>query len=188
MKAWYQVKKSVFSAKECAEMIAYANKQKPVVGVVGHGGKAVEHEMRRSTVRWLSPGDVKIAAWTMRLRALWQRANAEVFGFDCQDFMELQFTEYDSADEGHYDWHEDSTWVQGERSSLFDRKLSIVVQLSKSEDYEGGELLLAGQENVGFVERGDVIVFPSFLRHKVTPVLAGVRYSLVAWVQGPRFR
>jgi PKHD-type hydroxylase len=35
---------------------------------------------------------------------------------------------------------------------------------------------------------GDALVFPSFLRHRVTPVSRGVRYSLVTWIEGPQWR
>ncbi|MEC7191643.1 MAG: 2OG-Fe(II) oxygenase [Pseudomonadota bacterium] len=37
-------------------------------------------------------------------------------------------------------------------------------------------------------KRGDVIVFPSYLHHRVKPVTKGVRYSIVAWYGGPPFK
>ena len=37
-------------------------------------------------------------------------------------------------------------------------------------------------------QKGTIIIFPSFIRHRVTPVTKGVRKSLVVWVDGPRFR
>ena len=36
--------------------------------------------------------------------------------------------------------------------------------------------------------RGSVIVFPSFVWHRVKPVTKGVRYSVVAWYGGPPFK
>jgi PKHD-type hydroxylase len=33
-----------------------------------------------------------------------------------------------------------------------------------------------------------ITLFPSWSLHRVTPVTKGTRYSLVAWVSGPRFR
>ena len=38
------------------------------------------------------------------------------------------------------------------------------------------------------LEKGSVIVFPSFHRHRVTPVTSGIRHSLVTWVEGPHWR
>ena len=35
--------------------------------------------------------------------------------------------------------------------------------------------------------KGTVIVFPSAILHRVTPVTKGARYSLVQWYNGPDF-
>ena len=37
-------------------------------------------------------------------------------------------------------------------------------------------------------KKGTVLVFPSFMRHKVEPVTKGIRKSLVAWIEGPHWR
>ena len=37
-------------------------------------------------------------------------------------------------------------------------------------------------------ERGECLIFPSWLPHKVNPVTSGKRISLVAWIQGPLFK
>ena len=66
------------------------------------------------------------------------------------------------------------------------RKLSLTVQLSDENDYEGGDLIFHG----GSIEdkaprgRGSVIVFDSRVYHEVTKVTKGVRYSLVKWYHG----
>jgi PKHD-type hydroxylase len=36
--------------------------------------------------------------------------------------------------------------------------------------------------------RGTVIAFPSYVLHRVTPIIAGTRKSLVVWITGPKFR
>jgi predicted 2-oxoglutarate/Fe(II)-dependent dioxygenase YbiX len=38
------------------------------------------------------------------------------------------------------------------------------------------------------LSRGTVIVFPSFVWHKVAPVTKGTRYSLVNWSLGKPFK
>jgi PKHD-type hydroxylase len=68
------------------------------------------------------------------------------------------------------------------------RKLSLVCQLSDPSEYEGGEL----QINTGEIftpekQKGTVILFPSYLLHRVTPVTKGTRRSLVLWIEGPAF-
>jgi PKHD-type hydroxylase len=71
------------------------------------------------------------------------------------------------------------------------RKISIVVQLSDPDEYEGGELQIqTGSESYISIlkKKGAVTLFPSYMRHRVTPVTKGVRKSLVLWVGGSTFR
>ena len=70
------------------------------------------------------------------------------------------------------------------------RKLSIVVQLSEPNEYQGGDLqfMYASEPYTAIKEKGSVYTFPSFVMHKVTPVFSGVRRTLVAWVAGPAFK
>jgi predicted 2-oxoglutarate/Fe(II)-dependent dioxygenase YbiX len=70
-------------------------------------------------------------------------------------------------------------------SSLFDgerKGIPILTVLGAlNDEYEGGELILCGEQIK--LNTGDVIVFPSnFLYpHEVKPVKSGVRYSFVSW-------
>jgi PKHD-type hydroxylase len=68
------------------------------------------------------------------------------------------------------------------------RKLSAVVALN--DDYEGGvfETLDSDTPRSYDLKKGEMIMFPSFLMHRVTPVTKGIRRSLVIWVEGPNFR
>jgi len=36
--------------------------------------------------------------------------------------------------------------------------------------------------------QGTALIFPSFIVHKVNPVTKGTRHSLVAWIEGPKWR
>ena len=96
----------------------------------------------------------------------------------------IQLARYDSSDQGFYDWHTD---FAGYRPL---RKISISIQLSRSEDYDGGDLELFVLNQPQKVERarGALIAFPSFVLHRVAPVTRGTRWSLVAWVLGKRWR
>ena len=73
----------------------------------------------------------------------------------------------------------------GKNGSLT-RKLSLTVQLSDENSYEGGDLIFYG----GSIKdkaprgRGSVIVFDSRVFHEITPIIRGVRYSLVKWYHG----
>ena len=72
---------------------------------------------------------------------------------------------------------------------LSTRKLSVVVQLTSPEEYEGGDFeTFEGKVLSAPKGHGTVLIFPSFVYHHVTPVTAGTRHSLVCWVNGPHIR
>jgi PKHD-type hydroxylase len=96
-----------------------------------------------------------------------------------------QLGRYKSSDNGYYDWHMDA----GIPRDGIQRKLSISILLSDPSDFEGGELQFKNLEDYKVLtKRGSIIVFPSFIEHRVTPVTKGVRYSAVTWASGPAFR
>ena len=119
-----------------------------------------------------------------RLGELGIRCNHERYGYDLLGFHhELQLARYGVGD--FFDWHMD--FGAGEISH---RKLSISVQLSGSEEYEGGDLQFMINQNAVSVPRtkGTVVIFPSFILHRVTPITQGLRQSVVAWLAGPPYR
>lgn len=97
----------------------------------------------------------------------------------------VQLSRYRSTNKGHYDWHMDADApIDG-----IQRKLSCVILLSDASDIEGGELLIKDLDHPNLLtKRGSIIVFPSFVDHKVTPVTKGVRYTAVSWISGPSFK
>ena len=98
---------------------------------------------------------------------------------------DTQITRYKSIDEGFYDWHMDSTRPE----NGIQRKLTCVILLNDSSEFEGGELQLKAYEGENMlIKQGSIIVFPSFIEHRVTPVTKGVRYTAVTWATGPAFR
>ena len=106
------------------------------------------------------------------------------FGVDISSVFDIQFTEYKGDEKGHYNWHIDSFT----NNPGYDRKLSLVIQLSDPSDYEGGVFSFFDGVPEEFKERGSIIVFPSFRPHRVEPVTKGLRYSLVSWIEGPSWR
>jgi PKHD-type hydroxylase len=74
----------------------------------------------------------------------------------------------------------------------------VTVSLSNSNDYEGGELEFdlrnKHPDEKNFLKceeilpKGSLVVFPSFLWHRVNPVKEGVRKSLVIWCLGYEFK
>ncbi len=185
---WYNLP-SLLTPKECAMLIKHAKKKYPAhEAVVGHGASARVDEMRTSTIRWLSYGDLDLLWLRLRIEEQVLIANRKGFGFTLQpSFTEIQFTEYHGATGGHYDWHEDNSAIM---RGPMDRKLSFVLQLSDPRDYDGGAFELAKTADPlppgAYAKQGDALLFRSSLRHRVTPVTRGTRYSLVTWIHGPR--
>lgn len=133
-----------------------------------------------------------------------QQANALFWQRDITDFEDMfHYIRYPAAPDhgpdclcgeghdtwipdGHFDWHRDS----GDQWRRAPRKLSLTLVLSDPEEYEGGEFQFfdGGPITVAPRRMGDMIVFPSDLQHRVTPVTKGMRRSMVAWAAGPRPR
>lgn len=83
---------------------------------------------------------------------------------------------------GEYDWHNDSN-----TNTASDIKFTIIINISKN-PYEGGKfyIMRCGQEYVKELDTpGNMIFFPSFLPHKVSPVTKGTRSTLTIFIMGP---
>ena len=147
------------------------------------GEKGNISEYRISDVSWIGK-DSKTSWIYDRIADLAIKANSEMWNFDIWDFQDtLQYTSY-YGDGGHYDWHVDLG------VGISNRKLSMVLQLSDSEDYVGGDLEMNPGGQIISVprERGLLCFFPSFMLHRVTPLTSGLRRSLVTWLCGNNFR
>ncbi|ADZ71789.1 2OG-Fe(II) oxygenase [Polymorphum gilvum] len=174
----------LFTSAEAADIVRLAEQ-----GRQNHGGLVggvQHHAIRRAGITWLD--DQGPASWVMEriVRGI-ADANREAFQFDITEFRErLQVASYDESDEGHYDWHSDI----GDGPIARQRKLTIVVQLSEPESYEGGALEINLGSAIQPAPRGvgSATLFASFMPHRVTPVTRGRRISLTCWCHGPRFR
>ena len=140
--------------------------------------------VRKSRIKWL-PYD-GIWEWVIdRLSNQVQEANNSIWKFDLSCILDnIQYTEYE-GNGGHYDWHLDIG-----PGGISHRKVSIVVQLSDPTEYEGGILQIKNGTHEFDVPlgKGNVVIFPSFLLHRVTPLTSGNRKSLVLWVGGGHYK
>ena len=90
---------------------------------------------------------------------------------------------------GKYDWHMDVG--PGPVPSM--RKISYSILLNPGE-YEGGELCFhigrntdphPGQTEASAI--GNIVMFPSYMVHRVLPMTKGTRYAIVGWAHGSSF-
>jgi len=116
--------------------------------------------------------------------------------YDLDWFEAVQISRYKKNQ--HYTWHTDGdgdhfgTYPEGNSKGKV-RKVSLVACLSNG--YVGGDLELALQEQekenrILYPEMkvGDVIVFPSYVFHRSTPITKGTKYSAAMWCLGAPFK
>lgn len=191
MKALYYHFKKHFTELECEELKSYALQFEQKTATVGYGGaNRVDEDQRTGKVVWLKKSDRALAGLFARLTLCALEANLHCFELDLLHeprlcYENAQFTQYTSESSDHFDWHQDEPFVGGRSPA---RKLSLVVQLTDRNSYSGAEFEFEDckLQPDHFVDIGDVIVFPSFLKHRVKPILSGTRHSLVIWYQGPK--
>ena len=179
----------MWSGKEESKVDEYnlIAEQYPLINArIGQGENAnADQQVRRSQIRWVSDDLIK-----QRMMDFAKVANRILWNFDINYMDDIQHTRYHHEDHGHYDWHIDTFWDNKE--NLYDRKISVIIQLSDGDEYEGGDFIIDPQYDQPppdqMRKKGTVFAFPSFIRHKVTPVIAGERKSFVTWIEGPAFR
>jgi len=195
----------------CKEIVKYAQHYEPNVAITGTQGQSRNLKLnpldseetkslkqkRKSDVVWLND------KWIYKeihpyLTAANQNAG---WNFEWSWSEECQFTSYTAK--GHYGWHQDSwgkPYDDPERPAAMGkiRKLSMTLNLSDPKTYTGGGLEFDprsrddGQSSIlkchQIKPQGSIVVFPSFVWHRVRPVRSGKRYSLVCWSLGWPFK
>ena len=121
----------------------------------------------------------------------------QYYGCRLTDVEPIQYAKYKEG--MFYDWHVDTATTLDDLK-FFKRDVSASLVLSDKKEYTGGSLqmILANSinqktgtfhpEDVLDQEQGTLVVFPSFVWHRVCPVKKGHRYSLVIWNLGYPFK
>ena len=105
--------------------------------------------------------------------------------FPLRDSDVLHHNTYSSKNSGKYDFHDDTATKEN-----LDIKLTMLINLS-DEPFDGGEFeIFSGKpyEVKELKTPGNVIMFKSYLNHRVLPVKKGERKTLSLFLHGPRFR
>ena len=180
----YRYIEQLFNEKECLEIIKLGKSFSIDQSKTGDG-KGFS-DIRKSLNSWIPPSE--ITSW------IYQRIQNAIidvnkhFEFDLHSIEHLQFTKYDQEYLGDYKKHIDK--FKESRQPNSHRKLSFSIQLTNPEKYEGGELLIFNQQYPIKASKiqGSINFFPSYTLHEVTPVTKGIRYCLVGWCSGPKFK
>ena len=200
--------KSALPPRICDDIVNYGLKHKDDMAITGGLGRDRDlqkqplnkkelknlKKKRYSNIVWMND------RWIYKeIQPYVNQANQNAgWNFNWDYSESCQFTKYKPGQ--YYDWHCDS-WEgvyekEGPTKGKI-RKLSVTVSLSDEQDYSGGELEFQFR-NVDnpkvkhackeILPKGSLVVFPSFVWHRVKPVTKGVRYSLVVWNLGYPFR
>ena len=187
------VAKNAISPQLCNQIIETAKNNFGPASIGGPqegGGQGFrDATQRRSETSWLV-GVIRHLEIYLPILQLIKKVNQDYYGFDLMEPEPFQITKYDEQNQGFYTPHEDGVYDPVPVGGIV-RKLSLSIQLTSPEDYEGGEFEFPNDKEKFNVEdskqQGTVIFFPSYMKHGVKPVTKGTRYSLVCWVKGPNF-
>ena len=178
----FHIRENIVSDDFCNEIIENGEAKIFENGKVETGNNL----SRSSKVSWIN--DKKFQT---PLSQFVQSANTESnWNFSLKEFEELQYTLYNVGD--HYDWHHDCHNKPYENKTI--RKLSFTLCLN--DEYEGGNFSIWDADprkkeiktKTIKLKKGEMLVFPSHLWHKVDKVTKGTRKVLVGWVVGNQWK
>jgi len=209
---YYYYFKSALSLKFCNDVIAYGKskqEQLALTGNISEKRNLKENPLTKKELKDLKKKRDSNIIWMNdrwiydQIQPYVHQANKDAgWNFDWNWSESCQFTKYSKGQ--YYDWHQDSWDVPYNHPNDLNqngkiRKLSVTCTLSDPKDYKGGELEFnynnpekSKKFNIHkckeILPRGSIVVFPSFVWHRVCPVIKGTRYSLVIWNLGYPFR
>ena len=205
---WYF--ESALSDKQCDDIIEYvkstSEKERAKIGLGTYAKEKYQDlvKQRNSDVSWIGePWLYEIL--NPYLRTANENAN---WNFEWDHSEVAQFTHYKKGQ--FYNWHHDDwgtpycdakeypdstygTHHQNYWGKI--RKISTTIQLTDPKKYGGGELEFCFPDSKPdkkqvtrickeFKPRGSIVIFPSFLYHRIKKVTRGERNSLVCWSLG----
>ena len=109
--------------------------------------------------------------------------NSEHYQFDITDMQQLQVLRYRPGQ--WFKWHFDTIETEGDI-----RKMTMVINLSRPEEYILGGLMVDGNWHNSEKSRqqGSASFFPAWMKHCARAPIWGTRWALVAWITGPAWK
>ena len=175
------VGRKLFDDKIISDIEEYISHQELEKAKVLHMNRKSADKARSSMIHWMNNEDYK--DFLMPIYDIISRnvrmINDGMWRYNYGGYGVFQYSEYTEGD--HFNWHIDQIEIKGES-----RKVSFSIGISDGSEYEGGDLgfKAAEEEDYYKIGRGDIIAFPSWMLHKVTPVTKGKRRVLVGWGEG----
>ena len=171
---------NALTPEECDDIIKIGESLNLSDGVLSNN--IINYDIRKSKTSWIKR---ETHPWIyQKCATIISSINQQFFNYDLTYIEDLQFTKYESGGD-YYGKHIDNSYA-----SFGSRKLSFSILLSEPDSYLGGDLAMHYEQTpvYGKRVRGVMTAFPSWMLHEVEPVTSGVRYSLVGWCCGPKFK
>ena len=175
------VGRKLFDDKIISDIEEYISHQELEKAKVLHMNRKSADKARSSMIHWMNNEaykDFLMPIYDIISRNV-RMINDGMWRYNYGGYGVFQYSEYTEGD--HFNWHIDQIEIKGES-----RKVSFSLGISDESEYEGGDLgfKAAEEEDYYKIGRGDIIAFPSWMLHKVTPVTKGKRRVLVGWGEG----
>ena len=138
---------------------------------------SLNQNLERKDLRWIK----------RPLTELVEDANNTNFMVDINSVEFFNLFKFEIGD--HRGWRHDCDWFFN--GLAFDKKLTVIIELSDPDEYEGGEY---GEymSTIPFpkqhLNRGSVLIIPAYYYYNIDDILAGTRKMLIANVIGPKFK
>lgn len=169
---WTRVRRKLLSDTECGGLVNWAAKQNRYIR---SNGRQVD---RNVEICYLYPS----AAPSIFAKIARTFVEENIWGLALTTMIDpirvLRYTR------GSYSGqHTDFDYATADHS-----KITAIIPLVRRHAWRGGHIRIGNPRVSPSLDKGDCLLFPSFAMHEVTPVTAGTRIVLAAWVVGPPLR
>lgn len=182
----YLFQEKFLTKEECNNLINEGKKELHKASVYDKQNNLIESPIRDTNVNFFKKGSSVDNILDKIINSIGITA-INYYGISITDIEPIQYAEYEIG--MFYGWHTDSGSTIQQATK---RDISASLILNDKSEYTGGSLQMVlsnrisednviDPQDVENQEQGTLIIFPSSMIHRVTPVLSGVRKSLVLW-------
>ena len=144
-------------------------------------GKATAHGKAKDikdNEQLMGANHPQVAKWIEQLKAKFMTDATLKAYTQAQEFVGMRINSYKT--EQTYGWHVDMGIMNGVRTDM-----SFTIFLTPKADYEGGELEINHGSHITKIkgDAGQVVIYPTGLLHRVTPVTSGRRICFIGWIK-----
>ena len=119
------------------------------------------------------------------IKEITKQANDSIFDFDLLGIIDQDYPQVFKYDtDQYYNYHVDINPLAPSR------KISFIVNLTGSDECQGGniEFINTTMNDDAHMKQGTIIIFPSFMPYRITPVTSGSKLIIVGHIHGALFK